>query len=181
MQKLLFLIAISIAVEAPGQNIIRGQVRSIVDNKPVPYFRLQTGKKQAVYTDSTGLFSVSTKKNKVKLSFDYTINVSVDTTLFITDSLTPVTLFTANSWDSSQATYDIAHNTIWLFCCFGFFVIAPTPQDAEFEKEFGVTYFIVGDAPPAPVDRLRSYNRVVGEYLDRKYGTGWRKRTKARL
>ena len=181
MRQILFFLLILIQFTVLGQNTIQVTVLSIGDNNPVSHFILKTGRKQFIVTDSTGTFSISTSKNKIKFSYQYTMTKSKDTTIFASNALTNVVLFTYLTWDSTQAKYDIDHNDMKLFCCFGFLVSAQTQKDKDFEKEFGVKYYIMGDAPPAPIDKLRIYNIAIGKYLDRRYGTEWRKKTKAYL
>jgi hypothetical protein len=169
----IFVFALIISVNAIGQNIIRGRVLTIMDSNPIPGFVVQFGKKQFTTTDSTGSFSISTKKRKKKLSFPFARTKSKDTTIFISDSLTNFTLLSfVTTWDSSQAKYDIQNNTMLLFCCSGFYVMFP---GNELEKKFGVKYSIIGDDPPARIEKLRTYNSVIIQYLDKKYGEQWRK------
>ena len=181
MRLILFVALISMQFSGFGQKTIHGKILSVGDNNPVSNFFLKAGRKQFIGTDSTGTFSFSTKKSKIKLSFPYTMTKSKDTIIFTSDASTSVVLFTHLTWDSSQAKYDIEHNDIKLFCCFGFLVTAPTQKDKDFEKEFGIKYYIMGDAPPAPIDKLQTYNITIGKYLDRIHGTEWRKKTKAYL
>lgn len=181
MRQILFFLLNLIQLTVLGQNTIHVTVLSIGDNNPVSRFILKAGGNQSIVTDSTGACSISTSKNKIKLSFQYSMTKSKDTTIYASNGLTNVVLFTYLTWDSTQAKYDIEHNDMKLFCCFGFLVSAQTQKDKEFEKEFGVKYYTMGDAPPAPIDKLRTYNIAIGEYLDRRYGTEWRKKTKAYL
>jgi hypothetical protein len=181
MRQVLLFLLVFIQFKVLGQNTIKVTVLSIGDNKPVTHFVLKTGRKQFIVTDSTGTCSISTSKSKIKLSFQYTMTKSKDTTIFAYNALKNVVLFTYLTWDSTQAKYDIDHNDMKLFCCFGFLVSAQTQKDKDFEKEFGVKYYIMGDAPPAPIDKLRTYNIEIGKYLDKRYGTEWRKKAKAYL
>jgi hypothetical protein len=47
-------------------------------------------------------------------------------------------------------------------------------MDKDFEKTFSIKYYIVTDAPPAPSDKLSSYNQFVKAYMDNKFGRVWR-------
>jgi hypothetical protein len=181
MRLIIFLILISIQFTVYGQKTIHGKILSMGDNNPVSHFIVKTGRKQFRVTDSIGTFLISTTKKKIRLSFSYTMTKSKDTTIFTSDILTNVVLFTYLTWDSSQAKYDIANNEMKLFCCSGFLVQAPTQKDRDFENNFGVKYYIMGDAPRAPIDKLLTYNITIGKYLDRIYGKEWRKKTKAYL
>lgn len=174
MAKFLFLF-LTISSETLGQNIIQGHVLSLADNKPIPNFAIRLDRKKIVYSDSTGLFAINTKKHKLKFRFSYSIERFTDTVIYISDSIKSIKLYTTLTWDSLQAKYDIEHDRIVLFCCFGFVVVAPSLKDEQLERKFGFRYYVVGDAPPAPIEKLRSYNAVVAKYLDKKYGPDWKK------
>jgi hypothetical protein len=181
MRLIIFFLSILMQFTVFGQKTIHGKILSMGDNIPISHLIFKTGKKQFIVTDSTGSFFISTTKKKIKLSFPYTMTKSKDTTISTSDMLTNVVLFTYLTWDSSQAKYDIANNDMKLFCCSGFLIQAHTKKEKKFENEFGVKYYIIGDAPPAPIEKLRTYNITIGKYLDRIYGTEWRKKTKAYL
>lgn len=179
MRLTLLLFICFIAITTFGQNTIRLQVLSEIDNKPLSNFLLRVHKKKFMATDSTGIIEIPVTKNKVKISYPYTRTKSKDTTIIVSGANNNIKLFTLNSWDSTQAKSDVQHGDFVLFCCFGFLLSAPNQLDKEFEKEFGVKYYSIGDAPPVPLNKLITYNLTVGKYLDRKFGTKWRRKTKA--
>lgn len=43
-----------------------------------------------------------------------------------------------------------------------------------FEQKYGVAYYDLGCVGPSNI-RIDAYNKVVGNFMDRKYGKGWRK------
>ena len=43
-----------------------------------------------------------------------------------------------------------------------------------FEQKYGVVYYDFGCVGPSNI-RIDAYNKVVGNFMDRKYGKGWRK------
>ena len=43
-----------------------------------------------------------------------------------------------------------------------------------FEQKYGIVYYDFGCVGPSNI-RIDAYNKVVGNFMDRKYGKGWRK------
>lgn len=181
MRQILFFLLVALQFPVFGQKVIHGIVLSAIDGTPVTNFLVKKGKKHIVVTDGEGTFSFLAAKKKIALSFHYTMTETKDTTIILSDTTTRIFLFTYKTLDSSQAKYDIENNNMILFCCLGFNVLHPTRNDEAFEKKYGVKYFVMGDSPPAPINKLHSYNLSIAKYLDARYGTEWRKKTKAYL
>jgi hypothetical protein len=170
MRKFSIILLVFLSIKTYGQNIYQGQILSLVDSTPVPRFSIRVDNKSIIATDSSGYFSATTKKNRVRLSTIFGLH-GFDTTLNNKDN---IKLYAAKFYDSILATYDVQHGTIMLFCGVAFAPMAPMQRDKDFEKKYNVRYYIVGDFLPSSVAQMTSYNMVVADYLDRKYGKGWR-------
>jgi hypothetical protein len=157
-------------VSSFGQHIFKGQILSIVDSTPIPNFQFEVDKKKTVSTDSLGFFSISTKKNKVRLSAIFNL-YGFDTTFKNTSS--DLKLYSIQDCDSALAQFDIRHNKFRLFCGVAFAPLAPM-GDKIFEKEYHTNYFIVGDVWPSSIEQMTAYNKVIAQYLDKIYGKEWR-------
>ncbi|MEO8405893.1 MAG: hypothetical protein ABI480_14905 [Chitinophagaceae bacterium] len=173
MRIILSFLFLIISIEALSQDTIRGQVLSQIDGKPVHQFRLNVGKKNDVITDSSGIFLIISKKKKIKVSYLFATGQIIDTLLSANIPEQIIKLYTTNTWDSLQALYDIKHRVAWMFCCTGFAPQMP-PPGRKYNDGFILKYFVMGDCPPAPMEKLLQYNRVVEAYLLEKYRTlGW--------
>ena len=172
MQQLFFLITFFASLSSFGQNTFKGQILSIVDGSPLTNFHFQVDKKELGKTDSLGFFSITTQKNEVRLSTIFDI-YGLDTTLknINTNNLK---LYTIQNYDSTLADFEIRQNKFRLFCGVSFAPVAPMPSDKDFEKEYHTSYYIVGDFIPSSIEQMTAYNKVVAEYLDKKYGKEWR-------
>lgn len=174
MRNTLLFIVLVVFESAHAQNVFTGQILSIVDSTPIPDFYFRAGKKKIEKTDSAGVFSIMTSKNKVKLSnvfglygFDTILKKKKDGY---------ARLYAVKECDSTFAEFEIRHNTPRLFCGVSFAPMASSPSDKDFEKQYNITYFIVGDFLPSSPEQMASYNKVVAQYLDKKYGTTWRQK-----
>lgn len=173
MRNFPILLAAFISLNAPGQNIFHGQILSIADSTPISHFSIRLNSKKVITTDSAGFFSVTTSKKKIRLTTIFDLH-HLDTTLTIKDNNNGIKLYTAGIRDSILAAYDIKHGIVLLFCGVAFAPMAPTQRDKDFEKRFNLQYYIVGDFHPSSVSQMASYNKVVADYLDKIFGTGWR-------
>ncbi len=172
MRQLLFLLPIFTSLSSFGQSTFSGQILSIVDRTPLTNFPFRVGKKKFNKTDSLGFFFITTKKNKVRLSIVFGI-YGFDTTLRYSNSEN-LKLYTIQHYDSTFAEFEIRHNKIRLFCGVSFVPLAPLPSDKDFEGAYHTSYFIVGDYLPSSIEQMTAYNKVIAEYLDKKYGKEWR-------
>ena len=172
MRLLLLLFTIFVSLSLFGQSTFKGQILSIVDGSPVTNFHFRVDKKELGKTDSLGFFSITTPKNKVRLSTIFGI-YGFDTTLK-NSSNDNLKLYTIQNYDSTLADFDIRQNKFRLFCGVAFAPLAPMPSDKDFEKQYNTSYYIVGDFLPSSIEQMTAYNKVVAEYLDKKYGKEWR-------
>ncbi|MGG9960897.1 hypothetical protein [Ferruginibacter sp. SUN106] len=172
MRQLFFLMTFFASVSSFGQNTFKGQILSIVDGSPLTNFHFRVDKKKLDKTDSLGFFSITTEKNKVRLSTIFGI-YGFDTTLKNSNG-DNLKLYTIQNYDSTLADFDIRQNKFRLFCGVAFAPLAPMPSDKDFEKEYHTSYYIVGDFLPSSIEQMTAYNKVVAEYLDKKYGKEWR-------
>ncbi len=172
MRTFLIFLWVLFSVNSFGQDSLRGQVLSVVDNTPIPHFSIRVNGKDLVVTDANGNFVVPIKKDKVQLAsifghhgFDTTVNSKTNQKLL---------LHSAYVYDSTLAKYDLQHKTIRIFCRVAFAPVAQMSSDNEFEKKYHLRYYVVGDFLPSSIAQMISYNLVVADYLDRRYGTKWR-------
>jgi hypothetical protein len=145
-----------------------GQILSIVDSLPSPGGEVKINNKEVIISDSSGRFTLSTTKRKIRLS-DLSIFPRFDTVLHRRSLTTPVKLYSSVPIDSTLALFDLAHNTIRLLCGGGFNGLGPMPFDKDFETLYSVRYWYLDCVMPSHKE-LNSYNNVVAGYLDKKYG-----------
>ena len=172
MRQLLFLLPFFTSISTFGQNIFKGQILSIVDGKPLKNFYFRVDKKKLEKTDTLGFFSISTQKNKVRLSSVFGL-YGFDTTLKNYKNEI-VKIFTVQKFDSIFAEFEIRKNKFRLFCGVDLSPLAPMQSDKDFENQYKTSYYIVGDFLPCSVEEMTAYNKVIIEYLDKKYGKEWR-------
>lgn len=172
MRTFLIFLLILFSVNCFGQDSLRGQVLSVTDNTPMSHFSIRVNSKDLVVTDANGNFVVPIKKDKVRLAsifghhgFDTTVTNKTNQEL---------QLYSASTYDSTLAKYDIQHRTIRIFCGVAFAPMAQMSSDNEFEKKYHLKYYVVGDFFPSSVAQMTSYNLVVADYLDKLYGIKWR-------
>jgi len=80
---------------------------------------------------------------------------------------------TSKSYSIKLAHTDISKGKIKLLIMGGF---APKHYEGEavFEKKYKIKYYQFGCVLPESIS-IADYNKVVANYLDGKYGKGWRK------
>ena len=176
MRQIFFLLTLFASVSSFGQNTFKGQILSIADGSPVTNFNFRVDKKKLGKTDSLGFFSITTPKNKVRLSTIFGI-YKFDTTLRNSNN-DNIKLYTIQNYDSTLADFDIRQNKFRLFCGVAFAPPAPMPSDISFEKEYHTSYFIVGDFWPSSIEQMTSYNKVIARHLDKIYGKEWRNKVR---
>lgn len=176
MRQLLFLLTLFTSLRSFEQNTFKGQILSIVDGTPLANFYFRVDKKKLDKTDSIGFFSITTKTNKVRLSTIFGI-YGFDTTLTNNNS-DNLKIYTTQYYDSALADFDIRQNKFRLFCGVAFAPLALTPADKDFERNYHISYYIVGDFLPSSIEQMTSYNKVVAGYLDKLYGKAWRSKAR---
>jgi hypothetical protein len=72
-----------------------------------------------------------------------------------------------------NAAADIENGTMKLFYGSGWVPKGHIPR--SFKKDYGVTPYFVGDYFPYSMEEMKKYNNTIAAYLDKKFGTGWRK------
>lgn len=172
MRQLFYLMTVFVSFTSFGQNVFKGQILSIVDGSPVTNFDFRVDKKEFGTTDSSGFFSITTRKNKVRLSTIFGI-YGFDTTLKNSNNH-DLKLYTVQNYDSTLADYEIRQNKYRFFCGRAVAPLAPMPSDKDFEKQYNTSYYIIGDYLPSSIEKMTAYNKVVADYLDKKYGKEWR-------
>ena len=128
-------------------------------------------------TDGSGLFKVTgLPKGKYRL-----VNsaLSIDTPFSVPKQSENVLIVNVSSCSmgSAKAQKDIKSGKPMLLLSGG---IAPvsSPRDDYFEKKYTVKYHDFGDTPQN-VKCSAAYNKVVIEFLDKKFGKSWRKDVRA--
>ena len=149
-----------------------GQILSIVDSLPSPGGEVKINNKEVIISDSSGRFSFSTTKRKIRLS-DLSMFPRFDTVFYRRSFTTTIKLYSSVPIDSTLALFDITHNTIRLLCGGGFRSLGPMPFDKDFETLYSVRYWYLDCIVPSQKE-LSAYNNAVADYLDKKYGTVWR-------
>jgi hypothetical protein len=174
MRQIAAIIFLLVTCNANAQKRIHIKVFSIADSLPAKDYPLWFTKKTPVTSDSTGLVSVSTNKNTIRIRNVWDAPYSLDTTIVVKSMRDTIKIYTTRGFDSSQARYDIAHNRLQLFCGGGMLVESPVERDYEFEKTFGVRYNIMACVVADTYENLAAYNKEMAAFLDNKYGRDWR-------
>jgi hypothetical protein len=170
MRQLFFLSSFFISLCSFGQTTFSGQFLSIVDGTPIANLYFRVNKKKLEKTDSLGFFSFTISKNKAHISVSRIYGID---TIFRRKNNDNLKLYTVKNYDSTLADFDIRQNKFRLFCGVAFKSVF-AEGDKDFEKKYNVRYHIVGDFLRSSVAQMTSYNMVVADYLDKKYGKGWR-------
>lgn len=159
-----------------GQQTFSGQILSIVDSLPIHgSCPIRVDNKKLIFSDSSGIFTISTTKRKIRLTIEPATIFRLDTVVNLKSLTTPIKLFIPLPIDSTLALFDIAHNRIQIFCGGGYAPIGPMPSDKDFEALYSVKYLFLDCVVP-PLAGLESYNKAVADYLDKKYGDEWRQK-----
>jgi hypothetical protein len=160
-----------------GQNALTGQILSIVDSLPVSGCSITYGNKNLITADSSGIFTISTSRRKIRLTIASFPNPDFDTLVKVKSFAAPIKLFVPPPFGSALALYHIRQNKIQLFCGGGFAPLASMPADKDFETQYAVKYWILDCRMPEDAD-LQSYNKTVADFLDKKYGKEWRQKVR---
>lgn len=184
--RILIFILLSLLVSgvAESQYVFRGRVFSEVRNQPITFGTVRlpsppgTGRhgKTVANVDSLGYFTAVLKDSaNVTLIVDCILAGRVSKTVSYSDTLI---LFNIKpycpEYTAEKATQDIKAGTITLLCQLGYATYEFNKADSAFSKKYNVTYHTFADEP-INYDCMWLYNRVVAEYLDKKYGDSWRK------
>ena len=170
----LFLIAtILFCLNCSGQQTYSVQVFSIVDSLPIPGNYIRIDNKKLIQSDSNGVFTFTTAKRNVRLTIEPSTIHRVDTVISTKSVSSLIRLYTSMPIDSSLALFDIKNGRARLFCGGGYAPLAPMPSDKDFEMKYSVKYLLLDCLMPS-VTELNSYNKIISEYLDKKFGETWR-------
>lgn len=172
MRTFLIVLLVFLSISSPAQDSLRGRVLSVIDSTAIPHFLIRINKKSIITTDAEGNFCIPIKNGKLRLASIFGFH-GFDTTIFRKPG-ERLLLYSAKYYDPALAHYDLQHATVLLFCGVAIAPMAPLKSDKEFESKYQVHYYIVGDFLPSSVAQMTSYNLVVADYLDRRYGKKWR-------
>lgn len=134
------------------------------------------GARKGAETDSLGNYEITDltpgQYELLILGFGYK---EKDTILIIDDFLKNVNfiLDAECSVNQQRAIKDLRKNKPKLLL-FGSIAPVVYPNDKEFEDKYGIRFYDYGCTPPA-IECMASYNQVIFDYLDDKYGSKWRK------
>jgi hypothetical protein len=158
---------------------ISGTVISSYTDEPISGAAIVYSGQEAVLTDSLGHFIIhGLSKGQYKLAFtalgfdnhDTTINIdntNVDISKWVITTSCP-------DFNVDKASRDIKEHEAKLLL-YGSIAPSTGQADKKFKKKFGVTYVIFGDDETTREECKKIYNRVVFNYLDKKFGDKWRK------
>jgi hypothetical protein len=173
------LLASNCASARSDECSITGQITSARNGKPLSSASVMLrGTVTGSIADSSGRYlirHIPPGKHSVRvMHLGYEI---ADTVVELQNGISTVVdiaLQTTCSVDESKARSDIAQKTVRLLLIGSLMPQANSPEDDAFEKHYGVEYFDYGCTPPAH-ECVIEYNRTIFQYLDERYGTGWRK------
>ncbi len=83
--------------------------------------------------------------------------------------------FSQSIQDTIVAKSVINYDKLTLYCGVGIEVQIFTKADKIFEHTFKVQYIINGCMPSLSNEKMSTNNKLVSNYLDKKYGIMWRK------
>jgi len=157
---------------------ISGILISANTNKLISDGRINFLPKKAVLSDSAGHFIIyGLCKGQYKLSFSALGYDNRDTIININngnvDNIVWIITTDCSGFNAVKALKDIKENKAHLLL-YGSIAPVIRPSDKEFKDKFGVAYMIFGDDETVREECKKSYNQVVFDYLDIKFGKKWR-------
>ncbi|MFZ1800390.1 MAG: carboxypeptidase-like regulatory domain-containing protein [Chitinophagaceae bacterium] len=157
---------------------ISGILISANSNKPISDGRINFSPKKAILSDSAGHFTINGLcKGQYKLSFSALGYDNRDTIINIknanVDNIVWIIATDCPGFSAGKALKDIKENKA-LLLLYGSIAPVIGPADKEFKKKFGVAYMIFGDDETVREECKKLYNKVVFDYLDKKFGKKWR-------
>jgi hypothetical protein len=163
-----------------SQYTYRGRVYSKIRQVPMTWGNVEIEggrrRKQAGKVDSLGYFSFTINhKSNIHLYIDCVLDGEASTIVSYADTL--IIMYINNDcydYNEKRAQADIDNGEILLLCDLGYASYKFSQVDKEFEQKYKVKYYTFADEPIWS-DCMWLYNRVIGKYLDNKYGDGWRK------
>ena len=163
-------------VVSNSQNLYKGKLISGLTGKAIKSGYIEFNDKLLATTDTLGNFTIELDSaNNISLIFysEETGWIAIDSLQFNKNEILIITLVPECL---NSAEQDIKEEKIKLFRAAGAFGPSPTKADYAFEKKYKVSYHGDGGCTNAiALDCLETYNRIVGIYLDKKYGPKWRK------
>ena len=173
---LIIFICLLLFVSGKSQNLYKGKLVSGLTGKPIKSGYIEFNGKLLAATDTLGNFTIeldSATNNPLIFYSTETGWTAIDTLQFSKNDILVITLIPECLYSAEE---DIKENKIKLFRPAGAFSPLPTINDHDFEKKYKITYYGDGGCMNEIVqDCLETYNHTIGAYLDKKYGTKWRK------
>ena len=174
---LIIFICLILFVSGNSQNLYKGKLVSGLTGKPIRAGHIEFNNKLLATTDTLGNFTIELDSaNNIALIF-YSTEIgwtAIDDLQFNKNDIRVITLAPECL---NSAEKDIKENKIKLFRAGGAFIPLPTKIDHDFEKQYKITYYGDGGCTNAiATGCLETYNHTIGIYLDKKYGTKWRKK-----
>ncbi len=173
---LIILACLLLCVSSNSQNLYKGKLISGLTGKPIRSGYIEFKDKILATTDTLGNFTIELDSaNNIALIF-YSAEVgwtAIDNLQFNKNDILVITLLPECL---NSAEKDIKANKIKLFRAAGAFSSLPAKTDHDFEKKYKIIYYGDGGCTNSiAIDCLETYNHTIGIYLDKKYGTKWRK------
>ena len=175
----LFLPSILSAQIIINSDSLHGRVLANMTNYPASFSYLSIeGTSIGAVSDSLGDFTFrNLPSGKFRLRISNIGYSTLDTAIFISKNGKynfVFRLFAKCSFNEQRAESDIANKNVKLLIVGSIAPRANSEKDNKFEKKYDITYYDIGDTPPANVC-IEEYNKIVFKYLDNKYGKAWRK------
>jgi hypothetical protein len=159
-----------------SQTIFKGRLVSALTGKPVKSALIEKDGKLIADTDSLGYFSLDIDSaTNIELSFSTTElgSFSISGLHF---KMNEVLLISFKPDCNHSPQKDIKEKKIKLLMISNAFSPPLDSKDKLFEKKYKVVYHGCGDGCTGIItDCIEMYNKVIGEFLDKKYGKAWRK------
>lgn len=187
----LFLIALNLSCSVAFSQItkktvyLEGQVISNITNNPISDVLIYLQKeKNYSFTDSAGNFRVPInilgEHHLIIQGFgfrqkDSLITVSPEPSKKLKINLIPLDIFNPDScsYNQKSAEADILNGTPKLLKVMGDAPVTSSFKQ-KFELKYNVEYIVFGCLPPLE-ECVKTYNKTIFNYLDKKYGRKWRK------
>jgi len=172
-------IATLLLAQKRGHFAISGIIVSKQGQRPITEATVLYANKKSCVTNNLGEFTVnSLKRGQHKLTFTAPGYARVDTVINI-DSVNTTFVWDINAactciYNKEKALQDIEKGKARLLVPGGFAPVIYS-TDKNFKEKYNIGYNVLGCVDFDNEDCMALYNHTIFNYLDKKYGTGWRR------